>query len=210
MAKPKKSRYTVIKGKFWIHYPDMPRQGPEPDGDTVTFQPDDVTLVRQLPRFSGTGPKINARGNIAVRYEGIDALETHFQGGHQQLRFADAARDKNLDLLGFKDVVFFADQPNKVQSVRENPLVGHVIANGIESNGRLLGLVYAGGTALTDGTKPFVDAALLDRSVNAKLVAAGLAYVETYDTMPVFLVKHLRTVIAQARRGWAGMLIDED
>jgi hypothetical protein len=57
MAKPKKSRYTVIKGKFWIHYPDMPRQGPEPDGDTVTFQPDDVTLVRQLPRVLGPQPQ---------------------------------------------------------------------------------------------------------------------------------------------------------
>lgn len=210
MRKPKKSRYTVIKGRFWIHYPDMPRQGPEPDGDTVTFQADDVTLVRALPRFSGRGPNINTRGNIPVRYEGIDALETHFRGGHQQLRFANAARHKNLDLLGFEDVTFFPDQPNKVRSVRANPLLGHVIANGIEANGRLLGLVYAGGTALPDGSKPFVDAPLLDRSVNAKLVAAGLAYVEPYDTMPISLIRHLRGVITRARQARAGMFPEED
>ncbi len=210
MKKPKKSRYTVIKGKFWIHYPDMPRQGPEPDGDTVTFQADDLALVRKLPRFSGRGPNINKRGNIPVRYEGTDALETHFQGGHQQLQFADAARDKNLDLLGFRNVKFFAEQPNKVQSVDANPLPGHVIANGIESNGRLLGLVYAGAGNLPDGDKPFVDAALLDRSINAKLVAAGLAYVEPYDTMPISLVKHLRGVIAHARQARAGMFPEED
>ena len=210
MKKPRKSRYTVIKGKFWIHYEDHPRQGPEPDGDTVTFHPDDLALVRKLPRFSGRGPNINKRGNIPIRYEGIDALETHFQGGHQQLELADDARDLNLKLLEFKEVKFFADQPNKVESVAVNPLSGHVIANGIESNGRLLGLVYAGATDLHDGDKPFVDAALLDKSVNAKLVAAGLAYVEPYDTMPLSLVKHLRAVIAHARGTRAGIFAVED
>ena len=50
MKKPKKSRY-------WIRYPDQPRQGPQPDGDTVSFQPDDVALVRALPRFFRPGPQ---------------------------------------------------------------------------------------------------------------------------------------------------------
>jgi len=210
MKKPKKSRYTVIKGKFWIRYDDQPRQGPEPDGDTVTFQADNLALVRKLPRLSGRGPNISKRGNIPIRYEGIDALETHFQGGHQQLGFANAARDKNLEVLGFKNVKFFADQPNKVESVDVNPLPGHVIANGIEANGTLLGLVYAGTTNLHDGDKPFVEAALLDKSVNAKLVVAGLVYVEPYDTMPLALVKHLRGVIAHARQTRAGLFAAED
>src|SRR5690242_8480118 len=98
MRRPRKSRYTVIKGQYWIQYPDQPRQGPQPDGDTVTFHADDVTLVRNLRRLSGRGPKINARGNTPVRYEGIDALETHFEGTSQNLEFANAARDENLRL----------------------------------------------------------------------------------------------------------------
>jgi hypothetical protein len=149
--------------------------------------------------------RTSTRGNIPVRYEAIDAFETHFQGAHQNLGFANAAREENLRRLGFTNVVFFEDLPNTVESVDENPLPGHVIANGIESNGRLLGLVYAGASDREDGSEVFVDAPLLDQSVNAKLVATGFAYMEPYDSMPLSLVKHLREVIATARRDAAGL-----
>lgn len=205
-----RSRYTLIKGNFWIRYPDKPRQGPQPDGDTITFHADDVTLVRNLPRLSGRGPNINARGNIPVRYEGIDALETHFEGTHQQIGFADAARDENLRLLGFRNVKFFDDMPNNVESANSDSMPGFVIANGIEANGRLLGLVYPGSIEQADGEHIFVDAPLLDRSVNAKLITAGLAYVEPYDTMPLSLIKHLRDVIGTARASDTGLFAVEN
>lgn len=204
------ARYTLIKGNYWIHYPDRPRQGPQPDGDTVTFHPDDPQLVRGLPWFSHVGPGFNARGNIPVRYEGIDALETHFQGAHQQLQFAEEARDLNLRLLGFTNVRFFDDLPNVVESVDVNPMPGYVIANGIESNGRLLGQVYAGTTTEADGTNIFLEAPRLNQSVNSQIVMAGLAYVEPYDTMPITLVQNMREVIATARRGQAGLFPSED
>ncbi|MBN9273418.1 MAG: hypothetical protein J0J15_24860, partial [Mesorhizobium sp.] len=57
--------------------------------------------------------EFNKRKNIAVRYEGIDALETHFRETHQELGFANAARDENLRLLGFENVVYSSDSPNK-------------------------------------------------------------------------------------------------
>jgi hypothetical protein len=107
--------YTLLRGQFVIRYPDLPRQGPEPDGDTVKFLPDTPALVEALPRRSGTPPDINARG-ISVRLEAIDALETHFAETHQELAGANQARDELLRLLGFTNVVFFADLPNKVQS----------------------------------------------------------------------------------------------
>lgn len=199
MTRPQRLRYTLIKGKYWIHYPDIPKQGPEPDGDTVRFEPDNMQSVLNLPWLSGRGPDFNRRKNIAVRYEGIDTLETHFNGANQQLQFANAARDENLRLLGFRNITFFPDLPNKVQSVEKNPLPGYVIANGIEANGRLLGLVYPGTSDLTDGKKIFVDEHLLNQSVNAKLVKAGLSYVEPYDTMPLSLIKDLRKLITGAR-----------
>jgi endonuclease YncB( thermonuclease family) len=200
MARPKKSRYTLIKGKYWIYYPDKPRQGPEPDGDTIRFEPDNIELVLNLPRFSGKRAEFNKRRNIAVRYEGIDALETHFREMHQELAFANAARDENLRLLGFGNIVFSTDSPNQVQSVNNNPLPGYVIASGIEANGRLLGLVYAGASHREDGENIFVEDALLDQSVNAKLVKAGLCYVEPYDTMPMSLIARLRRLVSQARK----------
>jgi len=140
-----------------------------------------------------------------VRYEGIDALETHFNGTHQDLTFANAARDQNLALLGFTNVRFFADSLNVVQSVDQNPLPGYVIADGIEANGRLLGLVFAGTTNRVDGQGVFVDQTILDQSVNAKLVSAGLVYVEPYDSMPISLVQHLRTVVHAVRNANKGL-----
>lgn len=200
MRRPRTSRYTLIKGQFSIHNSMNPRQGPQPDGDTVTFIPDSLDLVRGLRRFSGTAPDIR-NGHINVRYEAIDALETHFLGTHQDLTFANAARDRNLALLGFTNVQFFPDLPNVVQSVDQNPLPGYVIANGIESNGRLLGLVFKGAAHRTDGERLFVDNTILNQSVNAKLVVDGLVYVEPYDSMPISLVQHLRTSVAAARQG---------
>jgi hypothetical protein len=208
MSTPQKTRYTLVKGQITIRNAALPKQGPQPDGDTVTFVPDSLDLVRSLKRFSGVPADIR-NGHINVRYEGIDALETHFRALHQDLRFARAARERNLAQLGFKNVKFFADAPNVIESVTRNPLPAHVIANGIESNGRLLGLVYAGRGAKADGSKLFVDEALLDKSVNADLVHEGLAYVEPYDTMPMALVTHLRSGVQRSRAKQRGLFAHE-
>ena len=37
MAAP---RYTLVLGDFWIRHPDLPRNGPGPDGDTMNLLPD--------------------------------------------------------------------------------------------------------------------------------------------------------------------------
>jgi endonuclease YncB( thermonuclease family) len=208
MATQQKARYTLIKGQITIRNPDLPRQGPQPDGDTVTFVPDSLDLVRGLRLISGMPPNIR-NGRVNVRYEGVDALETHFGSFHQDLPFARAARDRNLAQLGFKKVTFFADLPNVIESVSKNPLPAHVLANGIEANGRLLGLVYAGRNNKADGSTVFVDDALLNKSVNADLVRQGLAYVEPYDSMPMELVTQLRKLVGRARSTRSGLLAQE-
>ena len=62
--------YTLLTGEFVIRYPDLPRGGPQPDGDTVKFAPDSPALVDALPRPSGGRPDINQRG-ISVGSEKI-------------------------------------------------------------------------------------------------------------------------------------------
>jgi hypothetical protein len=121
-----------------------------PDGDTIKFLPDTPGLVEGLPRRSGIPPDPNARG-ISVRLEGIDALETHFAETHQELARANAARDVPLRLLGFTGVTFWADLPNKVQTAGQDWLPGHVLSNGIDANGRLIGFVYPGVPDRPDG-----------------------------------------------------------
>ncbi|MEV6978363.1 hypothetical protein [Kitasatospora sp. NPDC093806] len=196
--------YTLLHGVFVIRYPDLPRQGPEPDGDTVKFRPDNPALVENLPRPSGRPPGINARG-ISVRLEAIDALETHFGETHQELTFANAARDRLLALLGFTGVTFFADQPNKIESADQDTIAGHVLSNGIDANGRLIGFVYPGTPAEDDGTDVHLETDRLDLSANAKLLAEGLVYPAFYATLPAELRVHLAVSSQAARAAKSGL-----
>ncbi|MEV0535551.1 thermonuclease family protein [Kitasatospora sp. NPDC050463] len=196
--------YTLLRGLFVIRYPDLPRRGPEPDGDTVKFRPDSPALVEGLPRPSGTPPDINARG-ISVRLEAIDALETHFAETHQELAGANAARDRLLDLLGFTGVTFFDDQPNKVKSADQDTIRGHVLSNGIDANGRLIGFVFPGDPTEPDGTAVRLEEARTDRSANATLLTEGLAYPAFYATLPASLRTHLAGISQAARKAQVGL-----
>jgi len=203
MAAP---RYVLITGDFYVLYPDLPGNGPEPDGDTISFLPLHDDLVQALPRFNGIAPDRKHLGVYSVRFEGIDALETHYKNRHQNLELADAARDLMLREVGFQTVTFRPDRPNKVESAVPHPLPGYVLATGIEANGRIVAQVYAGqpNEGVADGDRVFVDDARLDRSVNAALVRAGLAYGEFYTTMPFPLIGHLRDEVGKARAAEAG------
>lgn len=198
-------RYTVIVGRFHIYYSDLPRGGPQPDGDTVTFEPTQPALVERLKRFSGRPPRFNGRGMIPVRFEGIDALETHFQDMHQDLKWAKAARDALLGRLGFGEVVFWDDRPNNVKSVQSHPVSGCLLANGIDSNGRVLGLVYAGVPLADDGSRFRVEPEQLRGSANYQQVTEGFAYAELYDTMPLSLQHTFRTAVLGARYQRSGL-----
>jgi endonuclease YncB( thermonuclease family) len=178
--------YTLLAGDFVIRYPDLPRGGPEPDGDTIKFAPDSPALVEDLPRISGQPPDLTARG-ISVRLEAIDALETHFADSHQELAGANAARDALLAALGFTGVVFFADLPNKIESADQDRVRGHALSNGIDANGRMVGFVYPGDAAEPDGEVVFLEPARADASVNARLLSDGLVYPAFYTTLPAQL-----------------------
>ncbi|MGY1670823.1 thermonuclease family protein [Geodermatophilus sp. SYSU D00710] len=213
MAAP---RYTLVLGDFYIRYPDLPRNGPEPDGDTINFLPDNDDLVRGLPRFGTVGPDRRHLGTYSTRFEGIDTLEIHFENQHQDLEFAEAARDHMLQTIGFGEVTFWADRPNKVRTAEHHPLRGFLLASGVESNGRVLGLVYTGEPALPglegvgDGDRAFVDDELLESSVNAELVRAGLAYAELYATTPLDVIHRMRQLTTTARADGVGLWPGED
>jgi hypothetical protein len=190
--------YTLLRGRFVIRYADLPRQGPEPDGDTVKFRPDTPGLVEGLPRRSGTPADLNARG-ISVRLEAIDTLETHFSETHQELAGANLARDELLRFLGFTGVRFWSDLPNKVQSADRDEMPGFVLSNGIDANGRLIGFVYPGEPDRPDGAEVFLDEPMVDRSGNALLLTGGHAYPAFYATLPVALRNHFANLSRTVR-----------
>ncbi|KFY82844.1 hypothetical protein V498_08435 [Pseudogymnoascus sp. VKM F-4517 (FW-2822)] len=182
--------YTLLYGQFVIRYPDIPNQGPEPDGDTIKFLPDDPQL----------------RG-ISVRLEAIDALETHFNNTHQWLDGANMARNKLLAYLGFKNVVFMEDHPNKIESASHDSLPGYVLSNSIDANGRVIGFVFKGSDDRPgeDGSTITVDTTLLDKSINTKLLADGRVYPAFYGTLPARLREHLASKSQAARAAKKGI-----
>lgn len=191
------SRYTLIKGSFHV-------VGTEPDGDTIRFQPDDPTIVANLgppgqrPTFSAGGTQIN------TRFEGIDALETHFAGTHQQPRLGDLAAERMLAITGFTRVVRTG---SKVVAAEPPSIRGHVAANSLDSYGRMIAFVFTGEHAGADGSELFLDSATLAGSVNAALLGEGLVYPAFYTTLPVDLRDHLqaqsRLVRERALELWA-------
>jgi endonuclease YncB( thermonuclease family) len=196
--------YTLLAGEFVIRYPDLPRQGPQPDGDTVKFAPDTPALVDTLPRPSGGRPDLNERG-ISVRLEAIDALETHFEGAHQELAGANAARDALLAALGFTGVTYFAELPNTVESADQDRVRGHVLSNGIDANGRMIGFVEPGDAREPDGTQVFLDDARARETVNGALLADGLVYAALYSTLPASLREAFAQLARQARAAGRGL-----
>ena len=82
---------------------------------------------------------------------------------------------------------------------------GHVLSNGIDSNGRMIGFVYAGDAAEPDGSTVFLDEAGVDRSLNAALLAGGHAYPAFYATLPADLRTHLAGASRAARTAASGL-----
>jgi endonuclease YncB( thermonuclease family) len=176
------SRYTLIKGSF-------PIVGTEPDGDTIRFKPDDPAIVERLgpagqrPDFSAGGTQIN------VRFEGVDALETHFAGTHQQEALGALAAERMLAIAGFTRV---ERNGNKVAAAEPLAVRGHVAANSLDSYGRMIAFVFGEEHDGEDGSELFLDPPTLARSVNAALLAEGLVYPAFYTTLPVDLKDNLK------------------
>lgn len=153
---------TLIKGAFHIRYPARPLNGPEPDGDTIKFQP------------------FNLDGITSARFEAIDALETHFdvenETFHQKLDLALAQRDALLAQTGFGVVRYFAEHPFLVESAEHHPVPGYILSNGLDTCGRTIAFVFSSDNAAIDGSQVFVTPPMLDASLNAFMLRTGNAY----------------------------------
>jgi hypothetical protein len=107
--------------------------------------------------------------------------------------------------VGFTNVKFYDDLPNKVQSADQDSLPGYVLSNGIDANGRVIGFVCAGAPPASDGASVFLDNTGVDQSVNTLLLQAGLAYPASYGTLPASLRAHLADASRAARANQAGI-----
>jgi hypothetical protein len=185
--------FHAIRGHFFcVNY--------SPDGDTVRFKPDDLG---DLDFLDGVPPAVNGRGHVAIRFEAIDALETHFERRHQPLALANAARNAVLDKLGIQDVVW--DQnAGSVVSARDG-VRGYIVARATDKFGRVIAFVFTGDAPQSVEEPLFLDAGNLDGSLNAALLREGLAYPTYYWTLFADLRAYLTKTVVAARQARLGV-----
>jgi endonuclease YncB( thermonuclease family) len=188
--------FTLIKGTFHLvgRTSAGNPSGFEPDGDSIHFKPASPALLDGLTR-EGSAPRLSSIGSTQLRFEGVDALELHFEGTRQPAPMAEAARDFLTDRLDLDPVAY---RPPKL--IRVKPPVlhdgapGYILSRALEVHGRPVSFVFAGQTSKADGAEVRLTVSLMKRSLNYTSLAAGLAYPLFYDT----LFRELREAFAVA------------
>jgi endonuclease YncB( thermonuclease family) len=167
--------FVLIKGTFF------PGVG-IPDGDSVRFAADDLSL---WSRLRGRIDDPGTNDTVQLRFEGIDAIE---KGAIQPL--ATKSRDSMLDLIGASSL---DDAPR-----------GHVLARSVDPHGRPIAFAFAGDAPESDGADIFLDGVRLRNSVNFLQMRNGFAYPLYYDTLFRQLRETLDEALDEARAAGRG------
>lgn len=168
--------FILIKGHF------KPLAG-IPDGDSVRFLADNLSLWRKL-EGSPVEPGKSAKtlNTVQLRFEGIDAIE---KGAIKPL--STQARDNMLKLIG-------------MDKKHPEP-VGYILARMTDDKTRRpICFVFAGTTTMQDGADVFLDPALLRKSVNYQQAKMGFAYPLYYNTLFAALRKEFTSAVASAKK----------
>lgn len=199
--------FTLIKGTFHLQGQTKTGRpsGFEPDGDSMQFKPADPKLLDRLSVIASP-VRLTSIGSTQLRFEGIDALEIHYEGSHQPRPLADQARDHLTGDLGMNPVPY--SPPAKVRvkpPAGRDAIPGYIAARSLEVNGRPVAFAFEGTTSARDGSDVFLDGEMLTRSLNYSAIAAGHAYPLFYDTLFADLREVLSVATARARQEGLGV-----
>jgi endonuclease YncB( thermonuclease family) len=203
--------FVVIEGTFHLvgRTSAGKPSGFEPDGDSIQFKPADPTLLERLDRV-GRPFRLTAIGSTQLRFEGIDALELHFDGSHQPRPLADQARDFLTGELGLNPVPYRPPEGVRVAPpVARDAAAGYILSRALEANGRPVVFAFAGAAPAANGSDFFLRVPQLRKSLNHKSVAAGHAHPLFYDTLFVDLRNALAKAAVSAREQKRGLWKDD-
>ena len=133
--------YLIVRGTYHI-------VEKRPDGDTISFRPFHQEHWLRIPQ--NRVPKINSKGDVSLRLEGIDALETHYRGEswlpeyHQPLEYANKALNRMLDAVGIPhdQVVWKKGEVDTAPDGAE----GYIATNGVDPYHRVIAFAFTGGS----------------------------------------------------------------
>ncbi|NJR40553.1 MAG: nuclease [Leptolyngbyaceae cyanobacterium CSU_1_4] len=185
----------LIEGNFSI-------LGSAPDGDSIRFMPNDLTLWNLLKQ----PVKFNQAGVTQLRLDAIDSLETHFQppksrigSQHQPPPYAERAAARLLDLLGFDSRTIQRDPEWCVVAAEPAIAPGYILTHFADQYGRALALAFPGRSGKRDGSKVIMDEKWIQQSVNFQLLKEGLVYPIFYNNQLAQVRKFLTAAVADAR-----------
>jgi endonuclease YncB( thermonuclease family) len=177
----------------------------EPDGDSVRPIADTPEEFQQLHRAHLIRPSRD--GSVQLRFEGIDAPELHYGTDAQPL--GAEARDRLLALLGFEQVKY-SNRPSSTTVTAATPasIGGYILSQAADIHGRPISYALRDDAAeLTNNTWTHVSNALLEQTLNVKMVDAGLAYYLGYTSTPYahrrFIRERARAAREQGEGVWA-------
>jgi endonuclease YncB( thermonuclease family) len=185
--------YKIIKGHFHV-------VGYSPDGDSIRFQAIDKS---NWDYFTWKTPADKNSARKQLRFEAIDAVETHYEESHQPRAFGLAALEVLLELLGIRDVIFNLSL-TQVHSAADNTN-GFIATQGLDIYDRPISLVFAGAAPFNDGAEVSLSALPMSDCVNLKLAKLGLVYPTFYSTMENDLLDLFTATTKEARANRVGL-----
>lgn len=192
--------FVAIKGTFHV-------VGYSPDGDSVRFRAENADNWARLsgpPLIPDDHPEVEPF-YAQLRFEAIDTLETHYFGEHQPLGLATAALESLLLGLGITGVEW---NESRSEVTRANDgTEGYILSRAVEEYGRPVAFVYTGALpdGSPDGAEVFLDADLIRRSLNYRLIEAGLAYPTYYEGLFPDLRDAINEEVGRARAKTLGV-----
>lgn len=185
--------FYLIKGTFHV-------KNYAPDGDSARFKADNKKFWKKL---SGPSAKWNALEHVQLRFEAVDALETHYEGFHQPKEFAQKARDTLLEKLKITNVEWNEKQ-TKVISANDGTK-GYILARVVESHQRPVAFVFAGETDKKDGGKVILTPEMLKKCINYQMAEEGLVFPTFYTGIFPDLRDEFTKAVQKARNDGKGL-----
>lgn len=165
----------LIKGTYHV-------KNRAPDGDSIAFQANNTAnwdFFNWSRGFRKPTPEKNRP--IQLRIEGIDSLETHYEGFAQPLAIAKSATDALLRAFGIPVLTYNLNFTKIVTA--GDAVEGAIIAADVDGYDRPIAYALLGDHGLADGAElSALTDAMVELTINYKLAAEGLAYPTFYTT----------------------------
>jgi endonuclease YncB( thermonuclease family) len=187
--------FILIRGSFVI-------VGKQPDGDSMRFIADDTSLLNRLKNHGRI--RVSKDNSVQLRFEAIDAPELHYLGQAQPL--GSESRDALLKLMRFKAPQFKSDGAT-VTAASPESVRGAILSTAAEGNGRPISYVLFAKDVkgYSDGALVKVSDAILQKTLNAKQLENGMAYLTVYSSTPQAHQVFLRGLAQKARTAKLGV-----